>query len=265
MTTNSSTPASRSSTAEGVDDPRPALTKLNKDQRSVLEDALEGFQSRRGLVEWCQRAIVATLGHLDDDLFADMVLERSITGLLMADPDAREYWVPRTDPVDDEVAEEFRRRYVAREVAPACTAALRRFRWNSHEYVNDDLEAPDPEVQSHPGMRPAISQLENRQERELRRLLDGYRDEAALVDSFARLNLATYAEHDENLLEDVLEEEHTRGHLLGAEDYPEATEFRERFAAVFLLPAYNRAVRELSDRSTELVEMERGGMDVKSL
>lgn len=247
------------------DDPRPALTKLNTDQRAVIASGLEGFHSRRELVEWSQRAIVATLGHLDDDLFADVVLERPTTAMLMRDAEAREYWSPREDPIPGDVAEEFRRRFVAREVAPSATKALRRFRWNTHEYVDDSLDAPDPEVQSHPGMRPALSQLEERQERELRRLLDGYKDEATLVDSFSRLSLATYAEHDEDLLEDVLEEEHTRGHLLGADGYPEASEFRERFAAVFVLPAYNRAARLLSDRSTELVEQERSGMDVKSL
>ena len=248
-----------------TEDPRPALTKLNNDQRDVLSSVLEGFGSRRELVEWCQRAIVATLGHLDDDLFADVVLERSTTSLLMDDEDARAYWSPRPTAVDDEVAAEFRRRFVGREVAPAATRAHRRFRWQTQEYTDETLEAPDPAQQSHPGMRPALSKLEERQERELRRLLDGYRDEAALVDSFTRLNQATYAEHDEALLEDVLEEDHTRGHLLGAEGYPEAEEFRERFAAVFVLPAYNRAARELANRSNELVEEERSGMDVKSL
>lgn len=248
-----------------LEDPRPALTKLNRDFRDVISDALDGFGSRRELVEWSQRAIVATLGHLDDDLFADVVLERPTTALLMADADARSYWSPRPDPVAGDVAAEFRRRFVAREVAPAGTKAHRRFRWQTQEYVDEGLESPDPERQTHPGMRPALSQLEARQERELRRLLDGYRDEAELVDSFARLNQATYAEHDADLLEDVLGEEHTRGHLLGAEGYPEAAEFRERFAAVELLPAYNRAARELSNRSAELVEHERSEMDVKSL
>lgn len=244
MTTNPSTSAIE-------DDPRPALTKLNNDQRSVIAKALEGFSARRGLVEWCQRAIVATLGHLDADLFADMVCERPTTAMMMSDADARDYWSPREAPIGDEVAAEFRRRFVAGEVAPAATTAHRHFKWQTNEYVDSDFDAPDPEDQSHPGMRPVLAQLREQQDRELRRLLDGYRDEAALVDSFARLNRATYAEHDERLLEDVLEEKHTRGHLLGAEEYPEAAEFRERFAAVFLLPAFNAAARGLAEHGKE--------------
>lgn len=255
--------------AVDVPNPRPALQKLNDDQREVVASAVDGVASRRDVVEWCQRAIVATLGELDDDLFADVCLEKSWLAMLMADHGDRAYWSPRNEPVSDLVAEEFRRRFVAREVAPACTAAHRVLRWKAVEYVDGDeagrLDAPDPAAQHHPGMRPALSALESRQERELRRLLDGYRDEAALVDSLLRLNQATYAEHERDLVDDVVDEQHTREHLLADSPHPEAVEFRERFAAVFVLPAFNRAARKLAERSGELVESESGGLEVKSL
>lgn len=248
-----------------IDDPRPALTKLNNDQQDIIDAVLDGFHSRREIVEWCHSAIIATLGELDDDLFEDVCLSRSWLSMLIDDRDRRAYWSPGDSCPGDGTALAFRRLFVAREVEPSTRRAFRRLRFEANEYVDDGFESPDPDEQTNPGMRPSLTQLESRQARELRRVLDGYADVDDLLEKLVRMYRATYAEHSPTIVSDLIDESHTREYLLASSTSREATEFREAFAVRAILPAFNRAARKLAPRSAELAEHKNEGLEAKKL
>jgi hypothetical protein len=245
---------------------RPALAKLCQDQLDLLRSFLEGFESREALLRWSQDAVIGTLGHVDDGWNTEVAMSRSDLATLITSNE-RDVWGDG-DPPELETAEVYRRAMAATDLIPACRAAARKMRWSATEYVNDanDVLQPEPDVQSHPVMRPALSELAQRQEWALDRLLAGFDDLDDLQAWIMAANQATYAELDEDLSRDLFHEAHTRDLLVTSpDDHRHGPFFRESFAAKYLLPAFNRAARELSDRSGELAEQETKDLDVQPL
>lgn len=240
---------------------RAALQKLTSDHVDLVRSFVEGFDSRREFVRWGQRAAVLTLGELS----GEWVAERAFSGLdmsVLVTSSARRRWVDEPSelyPLDR--AADIRRGVVASDVLPACSSAVRRLRWSAVEYVSDedDTLQPDPEVQEHPAMRPALTETHDRQRWALDRALEGFDSLDALTVWGQRLVTASYAEIPNDLVTRITvdEAETTRRYLVvQPEDEDHGPFFRESFAAAYLLPAFASAAREVADRAGELAEQE---------
>ncbi len=239
---------------------RPALAKLADDQHDVLLGLLEGFDDRRALLEWAQDAIVATLGELEEEWATELAMSRSDLAVVITS-DRRDEWVDEDrEPPELGKAKMYRRALAAEDLVPAFRSAYRKMRWNAVEYVNDDDDElqPDPSIQRHPAMRPALSEMAQRQEWALGRALDGFRDQDQLMSWVLRAVEASHGELEGELATDLYSETHTRRMLVvEPSDHKHGQFFRESFAATTLLPAYTRAARKLSEKAGELVEQEK--------
>jgi hypothetical protein len=244
---------------------RVALRKLNDDQLDLLGEFVDGFETRRGFLEWCQRASVLSLGELPGEWF----VERSFSALDMSTllvSDARYRWSDRAegDVLVPSAARDARRGVAAFDLLPAFSRAHERLRWNATEYVNDrdDSFQPDAEEQRHPAMRPALTVLQQSQAWALGRLFDGFAGDDALLSWCHTLTQSSFAEMDSALARRFYSERHTRDMLLGETDDERETVrfFRESVGAKYLLPAFARAAREVGERAGELAEQESDGL-----
>jgi hypothetical protein len=250
---------------------RPALQKLSGDQLDLLASFIDGFQNRREFLLWCQDAAIHTLGRIDGDWMVERAFSRlDLTVLLVSE--RRFAWADDADDVlAPETAAVARRGVAAVDLLPAFVEAHRGFRWSTVEYGTDKADdgpadAPDSDIQSFPGMRPALAELDQRQGWVLRRLLDGFRSEDELLAWVQQVTEATYAEVDGDLATRLYTESHTREMLLDREgERARSWFFRESFAAKEVLPAFAPAAREVADRAGELAEHEQTELDVKGL
>lgn len=245
---------------------RPAVGKLTRDQREVVAEFVDGFRSRSAFVSWGQRAALHTLGSLPGEWFVDRVFSGPDMAALLTSSD-REAWVDR--PPSAEAAARQRRAVAAVDVLPACLDAVRALRWNATEYVNDtddDLQ-PEAELQKHPAMRPALTEIDDKQGWALRHALDGFDSEDAFLTWGSYLGEASFAEVDRDLVTRVLvDEPHTKRMMIKEpRDDPDGPFYRESWAAVELLPAFATAAREVVDKAGELAEGEKKDMDVTRL
>lgn len=236
---------------------RPALAKLADDQNEILVDFIEGFDDRRALLRWSQDAIVGTLGELDDQFCTDLAMSRSDLSTLLRG-EGRCRW--SADPPTPEAAKTYRRALAAEDLVPSFRSAYRKMRWSATEYVNDEDDdfQPDPSIQAHPAMRPALSEMSQRQEWALDRCLEGFADQDELMSWVLRTVEASHGEIDDDLASDLYTETHTRRMLVTEpEDHVNGPFFRASFAATTLLPAFTRAARKLSEKAGELAEQEK--------
>ncbi|QCJ48537.1 hypothetical protein FCF25_09035 [Haloprofundus sp. MHR1] len=240
--------------AAGTDSPiRAAVGKLSADQARLLVDVLEGFETRRELLEWQQDLAVHALGQLDDEWFTRSACHSPTVSALLDRP-----W-GTSDGYSAEVALEFRRAYVAEFVLPAFHEALKVFRWAAVarvEHLDDENEdakpVESPDRQQFPAMRPELGELNDRQEWALGELLDGFDDAEALLVWGHQVTAASYAEIDSSTVTRAYFERPIREHLCGPRDDARARFMRESWAAKYLLPSFNRAAAALAQRATEV-------------
>ncbi len=253
-----------------VEERRPALKKLNDDQRDLLATFIDGFDTRRAFLLWSQEVAVASLGALPGEWF----IRRSFSALDMSTllvSDARYRWAERAekDVLAPRAARDARRGVAALDLLPAFARAHRRLRWNATEYVNDhdDNFQPDPDEQRHPAMRPGLSVLQSNQRWALEKLLAGFDSDDALLTWVHTLTESSFAEIDAGLSRRFYAEGHTRQMLLDATDDDADTVrfFRECVAAKYLLPAFARAAREVGERAGELAEKQSDGLTVPKM
>lgn len=232
---------------------RPALVRLvGQDMREILADLLEGFQSRREVLEWAQRLAVRSLGKVPHDVYD--ALGRAFVSR-MDDPERpllSVLLVPsrRDRDVDEEVAREARRRLAGEYLLPSAHRALRELRADAGEYLGDAVgSSHDPLEQRYIAMRPALDELDDRQQSALARFLIGFNDGEAVLEWGGRADLATHGEIGDGFASRCYAEESTRRALLGSRRVDERA--RESLAAGYILPAYNAGVRVLSGRAGE--------------
>lgn len=242
-----------------IDEPlRPALAKLVDDQIEALEQFVEGFDSRADLIRWSGRAIVATVGELPDDWYTELATSRSDLATLITSS-RRRAWAADDEPPTESAAATYRRALAAEDLVPAFHRGFRKLRWSATEYVNDDGDElkPSPADQAHPAMRPALSELRERQRWALDRALEGFGGRDDVIAWAIRAMHAAHGELDDALARDLYRETHTRRMLVvEPEDAPNGPFFRESLAAIELLPPFNRAAREVAERAGELAEQQ---------
>jgi hypothetical protein len=242
--------------AVGSDTPiRAAVGKLSSDQSMLLVDLLDGFGTRRELIEWQQDMAIHSLGQLDDEWFVRSAYDSTTVSALLGRP-----W-GQSDGYDASTSEEIRRSFAAKFVLPAFHDALRTFRWSAIERVDhldddvDDDRTPieNPDLQQYPAMRPELGELNDRQEWALSELLDGFEDGEEVLIWAQQVTAASYAEIDSETVTRAYFEKPIRRYLTGDNGDKERAQFmRESWAAKYLLPSFNRAAASLASRSTEV-------------
>lgn len=246
---------------------QPALVKLSLDVREIRQQLLDGFGSRRDLLAWEQRLAVRTLGELPQRFYKEVArgyrsdVESSLLASLL-EPGAREV------SVSSEAAQETRERLAAEVVGPAFHRAFRRLRVDATEYVDDGdgHEMPaehDPGRQQHTAMRPSLDELDEYQSRALSSALAGFADTTEILEWGDLLELATYGEVGERFLSRCYREKETRRMLMSGNSHPPSA--REAFCAHYVLPLFNRGVRELAAHAGERPSAEREETEVSQL
>jgi hypothetical protein len=252
-----------SDAADRPDPWRPALVTLTDDTRELVDELQRGLDSERRALEWFQQITIRTLGQLDNVVYSDLARQlRGPQGVLLASllrPSARR---GRMSGLGDETAERVRERLLAHKIFPAHQSAFRELRTDATEYVDagDDGDAHDPSRQSFIAMRPALTELEEWQERALARLLDGFEERGEILDWAPDVVLASHGELERDWVTRIYDEEPTVAVLTG--DSERAARARRLFAAHHILPRFRDGVRVLFGRAGELADAETDEMEV---
>jgi hypothetical protein len=240
---------------------RPALVSLTRETQQLEAELLDGFSTRRELLEWSQAVSVRTLGVIEDRVWRELGSQFAGDGgregtLLRAllDPSAVRR---RGSDIPDATRQEERERFIAAFIAPAFREAFRHLRKDAGEYVSpgEELDPHDPRNQNHIAMRPSLSEIDRYQSSTLAELLDGFSAPRELLEWSDRLTLATHGETGEGFLERCYLERSAREVLLGESETSRRA--REHFAAYHVIPRYNAGIRDLAGRSAEIPDAER--------
>ena len=132
----------------------------------------------------------------------------------------------------------------------------------ANEYVGEDIDdgdVPDASDQAHVAMRPALSELDERQELTLEKLLDGFEDDDELLHWALIASQSSFAELDGQFASALEAEKNTRDMLVGRADDDLSAEFREDVAANDLIPSFNAAARSVVDGAAEADATAAGG------
>jgi hypothetical protein len=254
---------------------RPALQTLQVDQTAllngdeVIQGLRDGFDSRRKVIEWYQAALVRTFGFLAEEWAPIQLLrDRTLIGALVVGPE-RETLVE--EPLEPTDARAYRARLERNLVLPACNRAFNQLRKVAGEYVEDEDGSPgadvDPNEQQHVAMRPGFAEKDREQAATLAQLWGGFRDEQTLRDWVHRLDLPTNGAIDGELARKIGTDDVALEYLIDeAVEAPGPTaarRYRERFAIVKLLPAFETGIRrmeagELASKSKSKLTAGRG-------
>lgn len=259
---------------------RPSLVKLTNDISEIQGEVLSGFPSRRDVLIWLQRLTVRTLGEVPQSFYWSLARQFRLDIASTPGWDDEQIDQPvllaglmdsgaRTRELEPEVVDELRERIVASMIRPSYHRAFRSLRKGAGEYIDesDDDTEHNPARQRHIAMRPALGELDRRQEDTLTAILAGLDDSAAILRWGERVELATHGELnatdkpewvsssvDVDLITRAHREPQTRELLTSSsEDLRPA---RELFAAVHLIPAFNKGVRDMAGRAGELPDTE---------
>ncbi len=236
---------------------RPALQKLALDLQDLRTELLEGFGSRRDVLEWSQRLTVRTLGEIDQKWYLELARQfrgEPASGRERALMSALLVRAEREREIDSDAVDELRERMAVTLLGPSGHRALRQLRDDAGEYLDDSESRSgesqhNPQLQRYIAMRPALDELETYQKRTLAECLDGFGDRSEILEWGDDLELATHGELSETFLERAYREPSTWKMLTSTQPADERA--RELFAAHHLIPAYNRGVRDLADRAGE--------------
>lgn len=245
---------------------RPAEALLVSEVRKKREELLDGFRSRQQVLRWLQSLTIRTLGqiptrryhqiatefHTDDDYENGVLL----SAFLVDDV--------RQRPLGSEAAERLRERWAADTIGATQVYAYRSIRKDAGEYVGDksgsehksgDEPGYNPDQQSRFLMRPALEELDRDQRDALDRALTGLDEPSDILDWGDDLTKATRGEAIDTrrgggkFIPKIFREGSTVTMLTS--DDVQFVRAREAFLARWLLPAFNRGVQDLSNRTAE--------------
>lgn len=234
---------------------RPALVTLTDGIRERVEELEAGFDHPDRVLEWTQEMTVRTLGNLDELVYRDLARQfRGDQDVFLACLLRPAMRAERYQRLEDHVVRNVREKFVAEFVMPAYQQAFRELRTDATEYVDDagDGDAHDPHRQSFIAMRPALTELEEWQQRALGRLLDGFSERGDILDWGPDVVLATHGELDREWVTRTYRERSTARMLTSTESADAAA--RRLFAAHHLLPRFRDGVRVLVSRAGEMAD-----------
>jgi hypothetical protein len=244
---------------------RPAEEVLKSQLQAERERLLRGFESRPEVLRWGQRIAVRTLGQVPRERYHQLAKsfrpdKKYAEGLLVAafiDEKAR------TRPLSADAADGLREEWAADVLAPTQVRSFRDLRKDAGEYIGDaDTESTsaseppvaDPKDEA-PAMRPALEELDADQGAALEMALGGLEDKTAILLWGDYLTQATRGEPVDPdrgvgaFIQKCYHEPSTVKLLTDTSDaYQRA---RQEFLCYWLLPAFNRAVQDLTRRTAE--------------
>lgn len=255
---------------EGFGTYRPALRRLTLDADDLVHGSEAvpglrgGFGSRSELLQWEQRLAVRTLGEVPQFVYQGIASQ-------LASPNERPLVEALLDS-ESARAEEHRLRMRRRVVIPAFDRAFRRLRIDATEYLDEtdastgerttsksqDKATRNPEKQSNIAMRPSLEELDTAQQFVLDQLLPDGLDSRDDILEWG--NIVVNACHGEaiSLGDDHLsigafiDRHHARDPWAELLTEPRLRRPRGAWAARFLIPTFNAAVREILPTSGEL-------------
>lgn len=251
---------------------RPAERQLITQFEQERSSLLSGFESRRDVLRWGQRIAVRTLGQIPQQRFHQLGQEfvpdsTYMEGVLLASFLTSE---ARTRDLHDEAAENLRERWASEVLGRVQVEAFRDLRKDAGEYIGEqgsdepDEEGYDPGDQDFV-MRPALSELDEFQREALDMVITGLDDKSQILEWGDVLTSATRGEpinpnsppgsfvprcYREPSMVDLLTRQ--------TDPFQRA---REAFLAHWLLPAFNRGVRDLTRRTAEEPRQSSGDYD----
>jgi len=243
----------------------PALRNLEAAQQQVAEELRDGFRETDDLFFWLQDLVVATFGYVEKRVLEEAYTTPSLRTCLQTGEDFRVVSFPHFDSIGPKKAREVRLRLEERLNA-VFQKAYRDLRSNANEYV-DAEGRPDPVADDAPvALRPSLERLNDRQQVVLKELLTGFEEDEEILDWSRRLNAATYGELPQHIITGLRGESPVlRENLLNGEDLEHAGdhrgEFRYRFAATTLLPAFTDGVRTLTGAAGERSDVDEEDSD----
>lgn len=238
---------------------RPAESQLVDGVAAMRDELLDGFESRGAVLRWEQKLGVRTLGTVPTRRYRQIAREfvpddHNSEGTLLAaflTPDAR------TRDLTDDVARQLRERWASDVLAPACAASFRELRTSASEYNasdSDGVAGHDPAGQAF-AMRPVLAELDEFQYEALDMALGGLEDKSEILEWGDTLTKATRGEPIDPKrgpgafpAKCYREESVVRLLTDTSDEYQRA---REAFLAKWLIPAFNRGVRDLTKKATE--------------
>lgn len=241
---------------------RPAERQLITQFEAERESLIEGFENRKAVLRWGQRIAVRSLGQIPQNRFHQLAKEfvpdgDNIEGVLLS---ALLMPESRSRNMDDDVATGLRKRWAAEVLGPVQVRAFRDLRKDAGEYVGESEKENrrgagyQPAKQSFM-MRPSLSELDKHQSAALERVLGGLEDRDEILKWGDELTSATRGEPIDpdrppgSFIPKAYRELSTVDLLtLQTDSYARA---RQAFIAHWLLPAFNRGVRDLTGRTAE--------------
>jgi hypothetical protein len=256
---------------EVLESRRPALVRLCLDVEDLVDELRAGFEDRSDVLRWGRRMIPRTLGEVRTEFYRalaeqfraagprgdrridDVDRERTLLSALLEGSS-------RSREIPPDAVGEIRRDVATEVIDPAFRRAFRSLRKSATEYVDDEDSEDsdhDPARQRYIAMRPALDELDEYQRRATGAVLEGLEDADQLRRWSTLVELASHGEIDDDVLRRSCREESTIELLTSGEGSDAQERGRELFVAFYLLPAFNRGVRDLRDRAKEEPDADR--------
>lgn len=236
---------------------RPALVTLTNDVRELTNELMDGLASEERVLEWLQEMTIGTLGRLDTIVYDDMARQfRGAQGMLLAALVVPSQRHGEMRDLGEDAARELRERLLAEYIHPAHRDAFRELRTNATEYIDaaEDEDEHNPDRQRFVAMRPALTELQQWQQRALASLLVGFESRSEVLDWGHDVLLATHGELDKEWVARCCRERSTLSLLTGDSETDQRA--RHLFAAYHVLPKFREGVRVLTDRAGETASAE---------
>lgn len=256
--------------SEVPDSRRPSLIRLSLDVESLIAELMDGFESRRAILDWMRRLITRSLGEVSTEFFGQMGDE-----FRSADPNSTVVAAMLTSSardrnLDPDAGRRLRRRIASEVVDPGYRRAFRALASGANEYIDDgdrmDPGERDPAKQRYIAMRPAISEIDDHQKRCVDAILDGRLDDPDDIRRWGSIaEIASHGSIRSDLVRRSIVEGSMRRILTASDPVPSIRRARELYVARFLLPAFNAGVRDLRNRANEQPETVESSKSTPSL
>lgn len=252
---------------------RPSEAQLVDQLGDMREAMFAGFETRDAVLEWAQKLTVRTLGHVSTRRYRELAESfmpdsQYAEGPLLAALLVEEQ---RTRPLNEDAVQTVREEWAADTIATAQVDAFRAIRAKATEYVGSEKKSDenqkreeetghDPSAQDY-AMRPALKELHEYQRAALTAALDGFDERGDILTWGDDLAKATRGEPvggvsvGEFVPACYHDERRVRILTASGEKYDYA---RQYYLAHWLLPAFNAAAQDLSQRATEEPADDRG-------
>lgn len=227
---------------------KPALMTLLYDQAELFGDLRDGFDDRRSLIEWYQKASVRTVGNIGEGWPPDnCITDKTLVSALVRSP------IGDVEPLPEPKAKDYRAIVESDILQPACRKGYLAIRDGANEYVGEDdddqrqnLERElDPENQKNIAMRPGFQSLDDQQQRALEMMWNGFGSTEDLLDWLHGLMSPSNGEISDNTATEFIADPAAMKYFVKETGGEKAEMYRATVAATVILPAFVAGVKSM--------------------